>query len=411
MKVIVALIFSLAFAQAQTKSPLSNICRTGLLRSYGLEGNFAPNKKNFLCPTLKKNCCSPHDQMVLHKLWNTELKQPLGRHFFLAKKTFLGLDSIIGQKSQLKLQQPLNFFKTEVKPHFRIRYRFEAVTRKLMRINQGTLTRAYEDLKKRNFMGVLFGHMYRARRSMICSICDLNKVPFISPDRFELTYSNGFCSSLVSKFHPGLKLFFGVIVRYFLLLDEYSLLASGKGLFDRASRAPMVRAVAAVRKCGKSGSGSCKYFCRMFKYNRLTTLFDGKFEFLNTFTENYDNQLSRLVKVENNFYRKLFNFRSLEAKKSTKSLQKFVGKKNHRAARNKFIKMLQISFRRSTRMIRVKSERSFGHGKRKVKLVKHMRRFLKRQEDRAYNIFARNQNPMQLRHFRVQYAEKGLDPL
>ena len=45
-------------------------CKTQILRSLRFESRITPNKVNAICPMIGLNCCTNHDIMKMHKLWN-----------------------------------------------------------------------------------------------------------------------------------------------------------------------------------------------------------------------------------------------------------------------------------------------------------------------------------------------------
>lgn len=46
------------------------MCTMDILRSFGYHSLIAPNRSNKLCPKLRFNCCTNHDQMQMHKTAN-----------------------------------------------------------------------------------------------------------------------------------------------------------------------------------------------------------------------------------------------------------------------------------------------------------------------------------------------------
>ena len=83
-------------------------CKTDVLRSFGLHSRISPNRGNVLCPKIDFNCCTVHDQMLIHKKWTTHIKYELSNHFakqieetqkfmvtFLQTKSMLDLKRIV----------------------------------------------------------------------------------------------------------------------------------------------------------------------------------------------------------------------------------------------------------------------------------------------------------------------------
>lgn len=48
------------------------LCTLDILRSFGYHSLITPNRSNKLCPSIKLNCCTKHDQMKMHKTINSK---------------------------------------------------------------------------------------------------------------------------------------------------------------------------------------------------------------------------------------------------------------------------------------------------------------------------------------------------
>lgn len=68
------------------------MCRLDILRSFGFHSLIAPNRTNKLCPAIRFNCCTYHDQMRMHKTSNS-LKAQI-KSFQRLKKYKKGLQKL-----------------------------------------------------------------------------------------------------------------------------------------------------------------------------------------------------------------------------------------------------------------------------------------------------------------------------
>lgn len=67
-------IFVFAFLYCPTEQAI-RACKTELLRSFGYHSNIRATRGSGLCPNIKFNCCTKHDEMRMHKMWNTFTKR------------------------------------------------------------------------------------------------------------------------------------------------------------------------------------------------------------------------------------------------------------------------------------------------------------------------------------------------
>ena len=59
----------------------NRVCLTEVIRSLGFHGRLTPNNTNSLCPKVLFNCCTKHDQMKMHKLWNKRTSFVLNAYY------------------------------------------------------------------------------------------------------------------------------------------------------------------------------------------------------------------------------------------------------------------------------------------------------------------------------------------
>ena len=101
MKFITLVLLMMA---SQRLSAMRKMCTVELLRTFGYHSLIVPNKVNKLCPNIKLNCCTQHDQMRMHKLANSRIYQMRESLVYRKFSTgFLKIKSFFSGYSQIKM--------------------------------------------------------------------------------------------------------------------------------------------------------------------------------------------------------------------------------------------------------------------------------------------------------------------
>ena len=131
--------------------------------------------------------------------------------------------------------------------------------------------------------------MIGMKKTFYCSLCDQPKQFNINTSARTITFSQGFCQTLVTEFQDYIKLHNLIFVKYFDALLQYSrcftTLAS-ESLFPMKSllKEKMMR-IKYINRCFTHANDPdfmdyCFYLCDQFSYTSLSGFFDGDIEFL-----------------------------------------------------------------------------------------------------------------------------------
>lgn len=149
------------------------------------------------------------------------------------------------------------------------------------------------------------------RRGVLCSLCNWNKQRFFHPGAETISYSIDFCTELSRKFIDATREQFVVAYRFLLLVDEFVLLTTGRGMTSRHLRSQYRHFGAMVNRCAANVTHieNCYEYCREFNINRISPLFDGDHYFAHNITKSYDYLKPLLFSRDPTRLRVLFKFR------------------------------------------------------------------------------------------------------
>lgn len=304
----------------QLVSATQRVCKTQVLRSFGLHSRVTAKRGNSLCPKISYNCCTSHDQMKIHKNWNQHDKNYLFTNYDAAHKAFMGLNTVLMNKGQYVFKDIIKRFEAYAKPP-------EAFTNHLINVMGEYDKRSpvqYNALMKGldKKIQALNKEVLKYRKGFLCNLCNWRNHQFYNPQSMTVTYSQKFCLELALKYIDTLWEKYGEIMRFVNVMDELMLLLSGKRMIDPIDHAIFHRYAIIINKCKKDTKKieNCAEVCREFNLNKFAYMFDGETLVLKKFMENYKELWKKLDDPEEMLT--LFNFRKDQW--SQTKLSKFV---------------------------------------------------------------------------------------
>jgi hypothetical protein len=127
------------------------------------------------------------------------------------------------------------------------------------------------------------------KKTFYCSLCDREKQDNINTSARTITFTQGFCKTLVTDFQDYIKLHNLIFVKYFDMVLQYtrcfSTLAS-ENVFPKKSllKEKMMR-IKYINRCFENAGEDnfmdyCFYLCDQYSYTSLSGFFDGDIQFL-----------------------------------------------------------------------------------------------------------------------------------
>lgn len=307
MKLALALLPILLFHASHSTQ---RICKTQVIRSFGLQSRVAPNNVNALCPQISFNCCTRRDQMKIHKMWKETYKQTMQSTSRNNLSMFERLGTFLQGKDQFVLQDILTSFAQTVNPPETFLRHLTNIVGEYNRRNSKFYTGLMTNLKvKLNSMRT---DVVRYRQSIFCTICDWNAHNYFNPQSLTVTYSQQFCLANIVKFLDTLWDKYSEIFRLMNIMDEFLFLITGRKLFAQKDRATFHRYYIMLAKCRKDSTkiDNCGDVCREYNLNRYKYLWDGEARAISTFLKNYEADWTQLL--ESQKYQLMFQFRKNE---------------------------------------------------------------------------------------------------
>ena len=131
--------------------------------------------------------------------------------------------------------------------------------------------------------------MIGMKKTFYCSLCDREKQDNIDTSGRTITFTQGFCKTLVTDFQDYIKLHNVIFVKYFDILLQYSrcftTLASENVFPKKSLLKEKLMRVKYINRCFENAHEDnfmdyCFYLCDQFSYTSLSGFFDGDVEFL-----------------------------------------------------------------------------------------------------------------------------------
>lgn len=264
------------------------ICKTQVLRSFGLQSRITPTSSNALCPDISYNCCTKRDQMKIHKTWNQVNREYIQSTYRTSRDSFEKLGAILLSKDDFILKNFVDRFQTAMRPSEAF---VNHLTDLIGEYNKRD-SKFYSDLMNnmRPKMAVLHGDLRNFRQSLFCTLCDWKSHQHFNPQSLTLQYSQPFCMAMIAKYVDMLWDKYGEIFRLLSVMNEFMFLISGQRLMVTDDSQIFMRYVAILDRCRLDNTkiASCADVCREFNINKFNYMWDGEPKMINTFVDNYD---------------------------------------------------------------------------------------------------------------------------
>lgn len=293
MKILLFIFFLLNLLELKEK--YLRTCKTSILRSMGFHSRISPNKMNSLCPRITLNCCTYHDQLLMHKLWISQQREDLTYHYIEMRRAFGQINQVISNKQNILLVDFTKDFVKNAKPEpskFLVNH-LAKISSEFMIENDSFYKNLFKILKKTG-LKKFYKEVMKMRESVLCMICDWHNHNFINSESLTISYSVQFCHKMIQNFLPTIYDKYNKIFGMLLILDEWVFLVSGRRLFNSHNdRALFRRYILITARCRKNRGKieECADFCKQFNVNRFSYMFDGEKKPLREFSINFRNFL------------------------------------------------------------------------------------------------------------------------
>lgn len=286
------------------------ICKTQVLRSFGLQSRITPTSTNALCPQVSYNCCTRRDQMKIHKTWNQVNREYVQSSYRTSRDSFEKLGAILLSKDDFVLKGFVEKFQTAMRPDDAFINHLSDLVSEYNKRDSKFYSELMTSLRPK--LTSLHGELRSFRQSLFCTLCDYKSHEFFNPQSLTLQYSEKFCLPLVGKYIDFFWDKYGEIFKLLAIMSEFMFLISGQRLMVAEDSSTFLRYITIIDRCRLDSSkiASCADLCREFNINKFTYLWDGEPKMITNFVDNYD----RFWAVMNDDVRlnQLFMFRSQE---------------------------------------------------------------------------------------------------
>lgn len=264
------------------------ICKTQVLRSFGLQSRITPTSSNALCPEVSYNCCTKRDQMKIHKTWNQVNREYIQATYRTSRDSFEKLGAILLSKDDFILKNIVERFQTATRPPDAFLNHLSDLVAEYNKRD----AKFYSDLmaQMRPKLQVLHGDLRNFRQSLFCTLCDWKNHQYFNPQSLTIQYSQPFCLTMVSKYIDLLWDKYGEIFRLLTVMNEFMFLISGQRLMPPEDASIFMRYVSIIDRCRLENTkiAACADVCREFNINKFTYMWDGEPKMITTFVDNYD---------------------------------------------------------------------------------------------------------------------------
>ena len=264
------------------------ICKTQVLRSFGLQSRITPSTTNALCKEVTYNCCTKRDQMKIHKTWNQVNKEYFQATYRGSRDSFEKMSSILLSKEDFVVKKIVEKFKESMKPPEAFLEHLDDLVGEYNKRD----AKFYSDLMTqiRPKMSALHTELKSYRQSLFCTLCDWRSHSYFNPQSLTLQYSGPFCLDLVGKYIDMMWDKYGEIFKLITIMDEFMFLISGQRLILEEDSRTFIKYVAIIDRCRMDNTkiASCADVCREFNLNKFTYLWDGEPKVIALLADNYD---------------------------------------------------------------------------------------------------------------------------
>ena len=270
------------------------VCKTQVLRSFGLHSRVTARQGNSLCPKISYNCCTRHDQMKIHKNWNQHDKNYLFAAYESAHKGFMSLSTVLMNKGQYVMKEILAKFEKYAKPPEKFMTHLMNLTGEYDKRTPVQYNTMMKGLDKK--LKAMFKEIQKYRQGFLCNLCNWRNHQFYNPQSMTVTYNQKFCLQLSIKYIDLLWEKYGEVFRFVNVMDEIMLMLSGERMIDPIDHAIFHRYTFIIDKCKKDTSKieNCADVCREFNLNKFSYMWDGEMAVIKKFMKNYEKKWKKL---------------------------------------------------------------------------------------------------------------------
>lgn len=264
------------------------ICKTQVLRSFGLQSRITPSATNSLCPQISYNCCTKRDQMKIHKTWNQVNREYIQSTYRTSRDSFEKLGSILLAKDDFVLKGIVDQFRSAMTPPDAFLNHLGDLVAEYNKRDAKFYSELMNQMRPR--MAALHTDLRQFRQSLFCTLCDWRSHAYFNPQSMTLQYSQPFCLALVAKYVDMLWDKYGEIFRLLTIMDEFMFLISGQRLMPVEDSRTFLRYIAVIDRCRLDNTkiASCADVCREYNINKFSYMWDGEPKVITTFVDNYD---------------------------------------------------------------------------------------------------------------------------
>lgn len=287
------------------------ICKTQVLRSFGLQSRITPSSTNSLCPEISYNCCTKRDQMKIHKTWNQVNREFVQSTYRTSRDSFDRIGSILLAKDDFQLRGIVDKFKTAFKPHDNFINHLVLLVGEYNKRDAKFFSTLMKQIRPK--ITTLHNELAQYRQSLFCTLCNYSTHTYFNPQSMTLQYDQRFClENLVAKYIDLLSDKYGEIFRLMAVMDEFMFLISGQRLLKVEDSRTFLHYIAVINKCRTDSTkiNACADVCREFNINKFTYMWDGEPVPINDFLDNYDRFWA--IMNDNEKLNRLFMFRAAE---------------------------------------------------------------------------------------------------
>ena len=285
-------------------------CKTEILRSFELHSRITPNYNNSLCGNIEKNCCTKHDQMKMHKVWNDDVVHSLQGYYSDSVTKFENyVGGFVNRKDDLLLKEIITAFKkSKPEPTKQVIEHLEKIEKEINSKPQKyyiDISRPIPDELKKQYKQTT-----HIRKSLYCSLCNWDNHEYINNEIMTITYKDKFCKTLIAK---NIDLWSDKYVEIYnlaLLMDEFVYIISNLRLIpNQSDRELLHKLKISTKACAENQADKthCHILCEEYNVNRKSYLFDGEQKLIDDFLEIFNKVYNALITT--NEFHKLFSMR------------------------------------------------------------------------------------------------------
>lgn len=376
-------------------------CKTQIIKSFGLQSDPNPKVANILCPAIKFNCCSKHDQMKIHKLYNEHSKNTLDSYYESVNHKFTEfVTKFLTRKDDIKLNLIIDYIKTKKdkdKPSDSLIAHLIALKNKYQKHKSGVLLESANPMKKA--LKSHYKKVKQLRKTFLCNICNWQNHEFINPETMMITYNKSFCDNIIDT---SLELWhqkYVELYEYMLVLDEFLYLVANLRLIeDPVDREILHRYRKDVKKCHASRDSDdiCFVLCKEYNINKFTYLIDGEVKLIDKMLKQFEIAYKHLSQKKTD--RELFLSKRIKnSHKRFRELQTIKPVKTDKIVKDS----LDIQF----------GARNVDEFNDKERLTEKVKLKTLDDEESNYNLYKIQPDPIQLSKFKIEIQDDfGFDP-